>query len=68
MRRMKDRCPFKDPGRCDIWMDYQISLNSLKETEELAHGNWIEICRLHERIELLESILRKNRIDIPPEY
>ena len=49
-------------------MDYQISLNSLKETEELAHGNWIEICQLHERIELLESILRQNRINIPPEY
>jgi hypothetical protein len=48
-------------------MDYEITRHELEEADELCHGNVIEIQRLYERIGLLESILKKAGIDIPPE-
>jgi len=65
---MNDRCPFKNNGNCDGWMDYQIALWSLEDAEELSHGNCIEIQHLRDRIDLLEDILKKAGINIPPEY
>lgn len=65
---MNDQCSFKNNGNCDIWLDYQIALLSLKEAEELSHGNWVEIQHLRNRIDLLENLLENAGIDVPQEY
>lgn len=65
---MTDKCPFKEAGRCDIWLDYQISLLALEEAKELAHGNWNEIMYLMDRVNELETLLKSLGIEIPPAY
>ncbi len=64
---MNNYCAFSKEHKCIKWMDYEITRHELEEADELCHGNVIEIQRLYERIGLLESILKKAGIDIPPE-
>ena len=33
---MKDKCPFREGGRCNIWIDYQVLQYALQEAEELT--------------------------------
>ena len=40
---MHEKCRCNKNCYCDIWIDYQVALNSLQEAEELAHQNWLEI-------------------------
>lgn len=48
-------------------MDYSLTLHELEEADEICHGNWIEIQHLRDRVDLLEDLLLKAGIDIPPE-
>ena len=63
---MIKKCSLAEDVLCDLWIDYQINLAALDESTELCHSNWIEICKLRERIDILESILSKEEIPIPP--
>ena len=65
---MNNQCPFKKAGRCDIWLNYQISLCELKEAEELASANWKEIQYLYSKVEQLENRLKEAGLSIPNEY
>lgn len=62
---MNDKCPFKQGGRCDIWLDYQVNLIALNEAEKLASENWKEILYLLDRIQLLECTLKNAGIPVP---
>lgn len=64
---MKDKCSFREAGRCDIWIDYQVLQNSLQEAEELASSNWREIQWLYDRINQLKAALLEAGIAIPEE-
>lgn len=64
---MKDKCPFRKGGRCEIWIDYQVLQASLQEAEELANSNWKEIQWLYARVHQLETALCDNGIAIPAE-
>ena len=48
-------------------MDYELTRQELEEADELCHGNWIEIQRLQEYINLLQDTLRQHGIEVPPE-
>ena len=65
---MTDYCAFSKDHKCIKWTDYELARHELEEANELCHGNWIEIERQREYIDLLQDILRQNGIDIPPEY
>ena len=65
---MNNQCPFKKAGRCDIWLNYQISLCELKEAEELASANWKEIQYRYSKVEQLENRLKEAGLPIPNEY
>ena len=65
---MNNQCPFKKAGRCDIWLNYQISLCELKEAEELASANWKEIQYLYSKVEQLKNRLKEAGLLIPNEY
>lgn len=65
---MNDYCAFSKEHRCIKWMDYSLTLQELKEADELCHDNWIEIQNLHNRVELLERLLQEAGIDFPPEH
>lgn len=58
-------CPFNSRSKCDIWVDYQVACEALQEAEELCSSNWKEISYLLDRVQLLETLLIKNGINIP---
>ena len=60
---MNDYCAFSKDHHCIKWQDYMVTRNELEEADELCHGKWIEIQRLIEYINYLESLLQQNRID-----
>lgn len=65
---MTDYCAFSKHHKCIQWTDYELARHELEEANELCHGNWIEIERQREYIDLLQDMLRQSGIDIPPEY
>ena len=65
---MTDYCAFSKGHKCIQWTDYELTRQELEEANELCHGNWIEIEHQREYIDLLQDTLRKNGIDISPEY
>lgn len=64
---MRRWCQYDNNHSCDIWMDYQISLHSLREAEELSHQNWREIQHLHDRVCQLEAFIRAEGLPLPEE-
>lgn len=46
---MMKECPFNSRGKCDIWVDYQVTCVALQEAEELCSSNWKEISYLLDR-------------------
>lgn len=64
---MRNYCAFSKDHLCLKWMDYEITRKELEEADELCHGNWIEIQHLREYVDLLQTTLRANGIDVPPE-
>lgn len=62
---MIKECPFKSRGKCDIWIDYQVTCAALQEAEELCSSNWNEIQYLLNRVKLLESLLISAGIEVP---
>ena len=60
-------CQFETGRCCDIWIDYQVTLNSLEEASELAHQNWIEIQNQYDRICQLEKYIRDLGLPLPEE-
>ena len=62
---MNDYCAFSKNHKCLKWIDYQITRHELKEADELCHGNWIEIQKLYDYIEVLTNLLKENGIDYP---
>lgn len=65
---MMNYCAFSKGKKCVKWMDYQLTRHELEEADGLCHGNWIEITRLRDRIDLLEGILNESGVEYPPEY
>ncbi len=64
---MNDYCAFSKNHKCIKWVDYEITRMELEEADELCHGNWIEIQRLREHIDLLQDIMKQNGMDFPSE-
>ena len=62
---MINECPFNHNSKSALWIDYQIVQVALQKAEELCSSNWNEISCLLERVNLLESLLNENRINIP---
>ena len=62
---MENYCAFSKNHKCLKWMDYELTRQELKEADELCHGNWIEIQRLTERIQMLETLLTEAGINVP---
>ncbi|WP_044974683.1 mobility-associated LCxxNW protein [Ruminococcus sp. HUN007] len=62
---MNDYCAFSKNHKCLKWIDYQITRHELEEADELCHGNWIEIHKLYDYIEVLTNLLKENGIDYP---
>lgn len=62
---MNDYCAFSKNHKCLKWIDYQITRHELEEADELCHGNWIEIQKLYDYIEVLTNLLKENGIDYP---
>ena len=62
---MNDYCAFSKNHKCIKWIDYQITRHELEEADELCHGNWIEIHKLYDYIEVLTNLLKENGIDYP---
>ena len=62
---MMKECPCNSRGKCDIWVDYQVTYVALQEAEELCSSNWKEISYLLDRVELLEARLTEAGIPIP---
>ena len=66
-------CPYSLRHHCDIWIDYQVACESLKEAEELcssnwkeiSYSNWKEISYLLDRVALLEKKLSEAGIPLP---
>ncbi|MEG1902447.1 MAG: mobility-associated LCxxNW protein [Clostridium sp.] len=65
---MTDYCAFSKDHKCINWSDYELTRFELEEANELCHDNWVEIEHQQDYIELLQSILKQNGIDIPLEY
>lgn len=62
---MNDYCAFSKNHKCLKWIDYQITRHELEEADELCHGNWIEIHKLYDYIEVLTNLLKENGINYP---
>ena len=62
---MNDYCAFSKNHKCLKWIDYQITRHELEEADELCHGNWIEIHKLYDYIEVITNLLKENGIDYP---
>ena len=58
-------CPYSLRHHCDIWIDYQVACESLREAEELCSSNWKEISYLLNRVALLEKMLSESGIPLP---
>ena len=58
-------CPYSLRHHCDIWIDYQVACESLREAEELCSSNWKEISYLLDRVALLEKMLSESGIPLP---
>ena len=65
---MSNYCAFSKDHKCIKWTDYQLLRFELEEADALCHGNWIEIQRLREYIDLLQATLKEHGIDVPPEW
>jgi len=63
IRCVHGECPCDRARCCDIWMEYQIAMVSLHDSEELSHENWREITRLRNYVDYLEYLLGTNGID-----
>ena len=61
-------CAFSKDHKCIQWMEYELTRHELAEANELCHGNWIEIQRLREYIDVLKATLTEHEIEIPVEY
>ena len=64
---MENYCAFSKNHKCIKWTDYEITRQELEEADELCHGNWIELQRKEEYIQLLQTILDNNGISYPRE-
>lgn len=64
---MENYCAFSKNHKCVKWTDYEITRQELEEADELCHGNWIELQRKEEYIQLLQTILDSNGISYPRE-
>ena len=64
---MTDYCAFSKDHRCIKYADYELTRFELEEADQLCHGNWIEIQRLQDRIDLLERLFKDAGIEIPLE-
>lgn len=64
---MPKKCLCDRKHNCDIWLDYQVALNSLEDAEELSHQNWLEILNLHDRVCQLETFIREQGLPLPAE-
>ena len=62
---MNDQCAFSKNHKCLKWTDYELTRYELEEADELCHCNQIEIQKLNDYIELLQSLLDKNEIEYP---
>ena len=66
--QMTDYCDFSKDHKCIKFTGYEITRHELEETDELCHGNWIEIQHLREYIDRLQVLLTEYGIAIPDEY
>ena len=64
---MENYCAFSKNHKCIKWTDYEITRQELEEADELCHGNWIELQRKEEYIQLLQTLLDSNGISYPRE-
>ena len=64
---MNNYCAFSKSNKCLKWMDYEMTRLELEEADDLCHGNWIEIQRKNEYIQMLQAILEQNVIGYPEE-
>lgn len=64
---MNNYCAFSQNNKCLKWLDYEMTRHELEEADELCHGNWIELQRKNEYIQMLRLILEQNGIDYPEE-
>lgn len=62
---MNDYCAFSKSHKCLKWTDYELTRYELEEADELCHCNQIEIQKLNDYIEMLQSLLDKNEIEYP---
>ena len=62
---MNDYCAFSKSHKCLKWTGYELTRYELEEADELCHCNQIEIQKLNDYIELLQSLLDKNKIEYP---
>lgn len=62
---MNDYCAFSKNHKRLKWTDYELTRYELEEADELCHCNQIEIQKLNDYIELLQSLLDKNEIEYP---
>ncbi len=65
---MNNYCAFSHNHKCIKWIDYLLTRQELEEADDLCHGNWIEIQRKTEYIQLLQELLAKNNIPYPEEF
>lgn len=61
---MSKQCTYRGNHSCDIWIDYQVTLDALDEADELCSMNWEEIKYLQSYIEHLEMLLKEAGIAI----
>jgi len=62
---MNDYCAFSKSHKCLKWTDYELTRYEFEEADELCHCNQIEIQKLNDYIEWLQSLLDKNEIEYP---
>ena len=62
---MENYCAFSKDHKCLKWEDYELTRHELEEADNLCHGNWIEIQKLHDYIDILTNLLNENGIDYP---
>ena len=62
---MNDYCAFSKSHKCLKWTDYELTRYELEEADELCHCNQIEIQKLNDYIELLQSLPDKNENEYP---
>lgn len=65
---MIDYCAFSNDHTCPKWMDYELTRYELEEIDQLCHGNWIEIQRLRNYVDVLQELLETAGINYPDEF